>query len=237
MIYSLVFLSFVSVNYLLPNSTDSNIQDQKELISTYSEEISQMKNNNRNRDYHKEKVQFDKAQGITKQVEAGYSSDKKDTGNYIGDLFIGTNHGISAQVLADYMKKTPTVDDMINLSYEKALDILKSKYWDSTNIEELTNQNVTNLIYDGFVNQGIGGTKKILREVYDRNGIEISDDDNPLNKEFILKLNELDQRKLFCHIKDARENRYKSLKTFKVHGDGWLSRLNKFEYNDTEIRT
>jgi len=98
MIYSLVFLSFVSVNYLLPNSTDSNIQDQKELISTYSEEISQMKNNNRNRDYHKEKVQFDKAQGITKQVEAGYSSDKKDTGNYIGDLFIGTNHGISAQV-------------------------------------------------------------------------------------------------------------------------------------------
>ena len=46
---------------------------------------------------------FDVAQSQVKEVEAGYSDDRKDTGNWIeikgiGKRFIGTNHGISAPI-------------------------------------------------------------------------------------------------------------------------------------------
>jgi len=221
--YAAVFLSFVSTGYLF----DSPANDDILLDSDIKTEI--LKIDNRKSD-------FDLAQNIVKQVEAGYSSDRGDRGNWInlktgGRRFIGTNHGISAPILAEYLGRLPSKEDMINLTYEEALEIYKSKYWNPQNLDEFKDQLVANIIYDGCVNQGIEGMKSIIRNSMIENGIDISSSENPFKIEWIEKINNLNQMDFFNSIKNNRKERYKTARTFKRHGKGWINRLNDFEYN------
>lgn len=235
--YSLVFLSFVSIDYLIPEKPEGDLSEERvELINEFEEEIKDIKLKSKNNSTSNRLSKFEKAQGIVKQVEAGYSADRKDRGNFVktpyGKRFLGTNHGISAPILADYMGKLPTKEDMKNLSYETALKIFKKKYWNPQNLSYFSDQNVANIIYDACVNQGINGTKKILRKVYRENNIDISNSENPFNKSFIKKVNNIDQEKVFNDIKKQRKLRYKSSITYKTHGEGWLSRLSSIKYEN-----
>jgi hypothetical protein len=74
--------------------------------------------------------------------------------------------------------------------------------------------------------------KSVLRNVLRDNGIEISDDANPFEGDYIKQLNCLEQAKLFDSIKKYREERYKEARTFKRHGTGWLDRLEKLVFVD-----
>ena len=227
--YTAIFLGFISATSLFPSDAEAETMSdklKKEVLSALEVE--------------KEveiKSSFDDAQGIVKQVEAGYSSDRGDTGNWIkvpgGKRFVGTNHGISAPILAEYLGRLPKKEDMQNLSYETALKIYKTEYWDKYNLSEFTNQSIANIIYDGVVNQGQNGTRSVLRKALNENGIEITDDDDPFDVEWIQKTNKLDQVKLFESIKKFREDRYREAPTFKRHGEGWLNRLYSFEYQNT----
>ena len=227
--YTAIFLGFISATSLFPSDAEAETMPdklKKEVLSALEVE--------------KEveiKSSFDDAQGIVKQVEAGYSSDRGDTGNWIkvpgGKRFVGTNHGISAPILAEYLGRLPKKEDMQNLSYETALKIYKTEYWDKYNLSEFTNQSIANIIYDGVVNQGRNGTRSVLRKALNENGIEITDDDDPFDVEWIQKTNKLDQVKLFESIKKFREDRYREAPTFKRHGEGWLNRLYSFEYQNT----
>ena len=227
--YTAIFLGFISATSLFPSDAEAETMSdklKKEVLSALEVE--------------KEveiKSSFDDAQGIVKQVEAGYSSDRGDTGNWIkvpgGKRFVGTNHGISAPILAEYLGRLPKKEDMQNLSYETALKIYKTEYWDKYNLSEFTNQSIANIIYDGVVNQGQNGTRSVLRKALNENGIEITDDDDPFDVEWIQKTNKLDQDKLFESIKKFREDRYREAPTFKRHGEGWLNRLYSFEYQNT----
>lgn len=226
--YTMVFLSFVSYDYLKPEEENKERTDIFEDYKDVFEEIGTEP---------KKETKFDIAQKIVKKVEKGYSEDKDDTGNYITlkngeEKFIGTNHGISAPILKEYLGRTPTKEEMMNLSYETALKIFKNKFWDKQNISEFKNQKVANLIYDACVNQGINGTKKILRKAYRKNGIEIKNTGNPFSLKFIKKVNKfwIDQEKLFYDIKKERKNKYKASKTYYKHGSGWLSRLNSLKF-------
>lgn len=180
------------------------------------------------------KSSFDIAQSFVKGVEKGYSDDKKDRGNYIGDEFIGTNHGISAIVLMEYLKRKPTIEDMKGLTYQTALNILKKKYWDAQNLHLFNNQSVANILYDGCVNHGIGAMKKILKASYRENGIQIGND-NPFSEKYIKLANDLDEEKLFNSIKKSRELKYRRSGTFKDHGKGWLERLDSIEFEEIKF--
>jgi lysozyme family protein len=235
--YAAVFLAFVSVGYLIPNDTDGeNISSdiKTEVISTFNNLKSKMENK-------VSKSSFEKAQGIVKQVEAGYSNDKGDTGNWIkvpgGKRFVGTNHGISAPILAEYLGRLPKKEDMVNLSYKTALKIYKKNYWDAQNLGDFNDQSIANILYDGSVNQGKTGMQSVLRNALNDNGVQISDDDNPFNIEWVKKINKLDQKSLFESIKKFREERYKEAATFKRHGSGWLDRLSSFEYEENNKLT
>lgn len=227
--YTAIFLGFISATSLFPSDAEAETMTdklKKEVLSALEVE--------------KEveiKSSFDDAQDIVKQVEAGYSSDRGDTGNWIkvpgGKRFVGTNHGISAPILAEYLGRLPKKEDMQNLSYETALKIYKTEYWDKYNLGEFTNQSIANIIYDGVVNQGQNGTRSVLRKALNENGIEITEDDDPFDIEWIQKTNKLDQVKLFESIKKFREDRYREAPTFKRHGEGWLNRLYSFEYQNT----
>jgi len=186
------------------------------------------------------KASFDVSQKVVALAEGDYSDDRADTGNFIDfemggkklKRFIGSKYGISAPVLMKYLGKLPKKEDMLNLSYQTALDIYKNQYWDDQKIERFCNQSVADIVYDGCVNQGITGMKSVLRNVLRDNGIEISDDANPFEGDYIKQLNTLEQNKLFESIKKYREERYREARTFKDHGDGWLNRLNKIEFID-----
>lgn len=233
-----VFLTFVSLSYLTAPSAASNSNAGFGLDKEQTEEIIQIAKDK------KEKVvttnaSFEKAQGLVKLAEAGYSDDRGDNGNFIdvpgGRRFIGTNHGISAPILAEYfkeqgIKRLLTKDDMMNLSYKTALKIYKANYWNAQHLGELSDQNVANVIYDGCVNQGVDAMRSIVRDALEDNGVEISDNDVIFSKEVLSKANNIDPVELFNSIKKFREARYKESETFGRHGEGWLNRLDNISY-------
>lgn len=230
-----VFLTFVSLTYLLGNDADGKFSrggfsfsdEQKQEIL-----VTNKKNTNG--------ASFEESQKLVKVAEAGYSDDKGDNGNYIdvpgGRRFIGTNHGISAPILANYYKEQGvdrliTKQDMMRLKYGTALKIYKNEYWNKQQLGILTNQNVANIVYDGCVNQGVDAMRSIMRKSLEENGLEIKDTDIIFSKEILSKANELNQEELFSSIKKFREERYRESETFNRHGEGWLNRLNDISYN------
>lgn len=240
-----VFLTFVSLTYLLTPSAGSPGHLYKGGLSdNQTEEIIQITKDKEGKTLSTTKASFEKAQGLVKLAEAGYSDDRGDNGNYIevtgGRRFIGTNHGISAPILAKYfkdqgIKRLLTKDDMMNLSYKTALKIYKADYWDAQHLSELSDQNVANVIYDGCVNQGTDAMRSIVRDALEENGIEISDNDVIFSKEVLSKANGIDPVELFNSIKKFREERYKDSETFGRHGEGWLNRLDAISYVPQEI--
>ena len=240
-----VFLTFVSLTYLLTPSTGSTSNIFRGgLDANQTEEIIQLTKDKKEVKTH---ASFEKAQGLVKLAEAGYSDDRGDNGNFIdvsggGKRFIGTNHGISAPILAGHfkeqgIKRLLTKDDMMNLSYKTALKIYKSNYWNAQNLSEISDQNVANVIYDGCVNQGVDAMRSIVRDALEDNGIQISDNDVIFSKEVLTKANGIDPVELFNSIKKFRESRYKDSDTFDRHGEGWLNRLDNISYSPSETTT
>jgi lysozyme family protein len=243
--YTSAFLTVVTLGYLVSPTTEvpsdgiskTSMVKTEQLDKDIRDEVLKVNNKESN------KASFEKAQGLVKLAEAGYSDDRGDNGNYIdvpgGKRFIGTNHGISAPILDNYfksqgIKRLLTKDDMINLSYKTALEIYKADYWNAQHLGELTDQNVANVIYDGCVNQGTDAMRSVLRNALEENGVEISDNDVIFSKEVLTKANGVNQVKLFNSIKKFREQRYKESDTFKRHGDGWLNRLDNISYESQE---
>jgi lysozyme family protein len=86
------------------------------------------------------------------RAEGGYSNDRGDTGNYYNNIFIGTNHGISAPVLAEHLGRTPSVQDMRNLTQDEAREIAATNYYDRYFIDLLpaeTREIVFHAVYMG----------------------------------------------------------------------------------------
>lgn len=224
-----VFLTFVSMDYLIGNDSKS------ELTKSQTEEILKVNNIEKEKEVYK-KASFIEAQKLVKLAEAGYSNDRHDEGNWIisngKKCFVGTKHGISAPVLKEYLGKIPTKQDMINLSYETALKIFKNNYWDPLKLDLLKNQSVANIIYDGCINQGRGKMRSVIKSASEENGIKIEASDDIFSDKIINKLNNLDQKKLFNSIKKYRKIKYENSRTFKKHGSGWLKRMDSILYID-----
>ena len=230
--YLSIFLAVVSFGYLVTPSSSEETQKVEQIDSKIKKDIEEIHQKVFTK---KDKASFEVAQGLVKTAEAGYSDDRGDTGNWItipghGQRFVGTNHGISAPILHEYLGRYPKKEDMMNLSYETALKIYKSKYWNEQNLSEFSNQSVANIIYDGCVNQGQSAMTEIVRDAYIINGIDI-EDNSPFAKSSISKINKINQQKLFNTVKDLRESRYRQAVTWNRHGDGWLNRLNGIEFN------
>lgn len=101
------------------------------------------------------------AHNRTVKFEGGYQCDPDDNGNWTGfkkgvGRLIGTKYGITASVLAAYMKKEPSVDDMKNLDPDVARIIYLRNYWSPIRGNEIRSQDEANMIYDSAVNMGVG---------------------------------------------------------------------------------
>ena len=190
---------------------------------------------------------FDRAQNLVKSVEAGYSDDKADTGNYIkvqgGQRFIGTNHGISAPILAQYFKdkgieRMITKQDMMDLTYETALEIYKKDYWDAQGLSNFKSQSIANVLYDGCVNQGAGATLGVIKKSINSLGYKTDTigNWNEFHEVLTPKINKLstkETKNLFDKIKEERLEKYKQADTWENHGRGWTDRLEKLAFEDS----
>lgn len=185
-------------------------------------------------------------QGVHKR-EGKYTEDPEDKGNWTGNeigsgKLLGTKFGIAAPTLVYYYEKnnlgTPTKEDMMNLTYDKALDIYKKDYWDAQKLYKFKSQSLSNILYDGCVNQGATATLDILTNSLENVGIDSTNVNtwNEFHEELIDDVNELSKiktKKLFKTIWDKRWERYQEGK--KKYHKGWKNRLDDITFNDVEL--
>ena len=168
------------------------------------------------------------------ESEGGFQQMTSDSGNYVDGVLMGTNYGISAPTLQSYLGRTPTMEDMKNLTYQEAVSIYIEMYWNKIFGNEIKNQSVALLIYDGSVNQGKGAMRTIVGQSMRELGSYINNSDVFTN-EGINQLNSLDQEKLFFKIYNGRKLRYEGGQ--EVFIQGHLNRLRgiKFSKNKPSV--
>tara|TARA_S200002703_G_scaffold154439_1_gene157211 strand:+ start:1232 stop:2323 length:1092 start_codon:yes stop_codon:yes gene_type:complete len=152
-------------------------------------------------------------------LEGEYSTDKADTGNYLnGDTsgkFIGSNHGISADVLAKHLGKTPTAKDMRNLTKDTARDIYKNNYWDKFSMDSLP-EDLQPIVFNAVVNSQ-GHAVKVMQKLL---GVEEDGIIGPKTREAMKSATFTKEQ-----FKDSLLEKYKTFATWAEHGKGWTNRF------------
>jgi lysozyme family protein len=244
-----VFIVFIPIGNLI---TDISIKQEpvlKEVVAVVNQESIPTEIDKEVEKNNSKFANFERAQHLVKTVEAGYSNDRNDTGNWInvpgsGQRFIGTNHGISAPVLAQYFKdkginRLISKQDMMDLKYETALEIYKKDYWNAAGLSNFKSQSIANVLYDECVNQGVGAALSDAKKSMENMGHETDEIGSwkEFHKELTPKVNKMstkEKKKLFNQIKSERLERYESADTWEEHGDGWQNRLNDIAFEDGE---
>jgi lysozyme family protein len=234
-----IFLAFTTLNYLIPDVEQKALNTTTEFVHKAEKTVHDI-----DKTIEKEiilltrKSNFHEAQKSVELVEAGYSDDPNDSGNYVNvkvgggktvKRLVGTNRGIAAPTLQKYLGRTPKAEDMKKLTKAQAVDILKSDYWEPQNIHLFVDQNIANIVYDGCVNQGVGQMMDIMDKCIKHFKLKAKLG-NPFNSKIVKKFNRVDPRKLFDHIKKLREETYKEAASWEAHGKGWMKRLNDIKY-------
>jgi lysozyme family protein len=131
---------------------------------------------------------FKVAASRTNRFEGGYQCYPDDNGNWTGGkkglgFLIGTNRGITAPELMQFIGRLPSVNDMKNLTHADALLIYKKKFWDKIKGDEINSQELANQIYDMSVNAGVSAGIKLAQRIV---GLP---DNGKMNLELLNKLN------------------------------------------------
>jgi lysozyme family protein len=245
--FIVVFILFIPLSNLV---TDFSIKQEpvlKEVVAEVNQESIPNEIDKEVVDKNSKFASFERAQHLVKMAEAGYSSDRNDTGNWInvpggGQRFIGTNHGISAPVLAQYFKdkginRLISKQDMMDLEYETALEIYKKDYWNAARLSNFKSQSIANVLYDECVNQGVGAALSDVKKSMQNMGHETDEIGSwkEFHKELTPKVNKMstkEKKELFNQIKTERLERYEGADTWEEHGEGWQNRLNDIAFED-----
>lgn len=168
-------------------------------------------------------AEFEKAIPLILKWEGGYVDDKDDLGG-------ATNRGIIFKIFKQYAAQfglPPTKDGLKQLSEEQAKIIYKDRFWNPMKGDDINDQQVANIIFDGFVNAGTSTLKIAQKEAS-------TEADGIFGPHTIARINASNGKILFEGIKDARiryyhmiaERREQNKKFLK----GWLNRINSFNY-------
>jgi len=173
---------------------------------------------------------FDISQRFVHTAEGGFQIDPRDRGNWstgkIGQgVLAGTNFGISAAFLSGYWDRQVTRQDMESLTYEQALEIYKTKFWDSLRLGRVMDQELATLIYDCAVNQGVTTARLAIRHaILNGGGPKLTS--HPVTSHLIDIINLMDARVVHELIWEYRRERYNPASPFYK---GWMKRLDKLK--------
>ena len=121
---------------------------------------------------------FAPAMAFTAKYEGGYSSVTSDPGNYVSGVagvgpLVGTNAGISAPVLQQWMKRqTVTAAIMRALPASTRNAIFSTNYWLPINGDTLP-AGVDLMVWDHGVNCGVRTSAELLQEIVGFSGTEL----------------------------------------------------------------
>ncbi|NBW09822.1 MAG: hypothetical protein EBR82_17535 [Caulobacteraceae bacterium] len=160
--------------------------------------------------------------------EGGYQAHKSDKGNYNsrGEL-VGTNWGVAAFVYEAWIKRPPSAEDMKNMKKEEAWQIFQTNFWDNMLGNAIEDQNIGNILFDGYVNHGRTGLRIMQRVL----GLKV---DGVVGELTIAAINKANAKTLFLTYQQARVDFYKQIVRNKpsqqVFLEGWLRRIYSFKY-------
>lgn len=150
--------------------------------------------------------------------------------NHTSDPGGATNRGITYGLFKKYaglLQLPKTVDALSSLTEEQAKYIYQHEFWDKMKGSFFKDQQVANIVFDGYVNMGIKAVKLLQKEV----GAWV---DGVMGNESLQAVNGANPRVLFNGYKDARIKFYLDLIARKpelaVFKKGWLNRINSFVY-------
>jgi lysozyme family protein len=173
-------------------------------------------------------AQFQTAYDIVRKHEGGFQKMPEDSGNYNSrQQLVGTNWGINAQVYENYLKRPPTEQDMRAMPRYIALAIFKQLYWDRVKGDEIRDQQVANILFDGHVNHGRWGIQMMQ-------GVLGLSRDGIVGSMTLSAINRTNPFNLFAAYKKARVAGYHDLVRRRPKDQrflrGWLIRINSFIY-------
>lgn len=174
---------------------------------------------------------FEKVVSKTFKFEGGFQQYPTDKGNYnsLGQL-IGTNHGISAIALEQYLGRPTTVEDIKSLTVADAKKVYKKLFWDKIRGDEIKNQDVAFIIFSIYIGSPANSRKilaRALKNIWHKE-YKVS---NPYSDEVLKAINRANPKKLFYEIKEEKRKYLESLRvSYPEFIEGWLNRLNSYEF-------
>jgi len=162
-------------------------------------------------------MNFDDSFNLLIDVEAGFTDNKFDRGNWTGNelgvgILKGTKYGISA---ASYPKL-----DIKNLTLAEAKQIYKVDFWDKVSADELP-EVIRYDIFDMAVNSGVHTAIKVLQKAINVNP------DGIIGKDTLQALTKVSSESL-----DKKFNGYRllfitslSTRNWENFGKGWVNRI------------
>jgi lysozyme family protein len=166
--------------------------------------------------------------------EGGYEAQSTDSGAFYNGILVGSNKGISANSLAKYLGRTPTVSDMKNLTDEQAEAIATAYYWNPIQGSKINSQQIASVLFDGIWASGGYGTKMMRQALNQAYGKTVADGSNMSmslsDTEVDLINNAPDQTELFNDYMLLRKKFIQSIPGYSTYGTGWLNRLDSL-YN------
>lgn len=154
---------------------------------------------------------------IADKFEGDYQNIYNDNGNWTGGVvgkgtLVGTNHGIAAPTLSQWLGRTATVSDMKSLTKDEAKKIFKAYFWDKIKADKINNQGIAEFLFDWSLGSGYSYKEmnKALNFLYGTNfptsGIQTFGEPqiNVINSA-------KDQNKLLDTLKNYRLNWYQNI--------------------------
>lgn len=166
---------------------------------------------------------FESAIKIILKHEGGYVNHPSDPGG-------ATNRGITYGLFKQYagiLGSSKNLDSLKNLTEHQAKVIYRMEFWNKMKGDQFGDQQLANIVFDGYVNMGVKALKLIQKEA----GAWA---DGIIGSESLQAINRANPKLLFEGYKDARIKFYENLVAKKpelrVFRNGWLNRINSFVY-------
>jgi lysozyme family protein len=136
--------------------------------------------------------------------------------------------GVTIATFKKYFGNNNTCNDLRNIDDEKWLKIFKDGYWDKCKGDEIENQSIADIIVDWA---WMSGVKTAIKKVQKILNVDV---DGIVGKQTITAINNADSEILFKNIYNERVKYYtnivKRTPSQQVFLNGWMNRLNDFEY-------
>jgi lysozyme family protein len=154
------------------------------------------------------------------QWEGKFVNDPTDRGG-------ATNMGVTFATFKEVFGEDSTIDELVSMTKEMFVMVLKNLYWDRRHADEIINQSVAEILVDwvwASEKWGIMIPQRILK----------TDDDGVVGPKTIASLNNQDQEDFFDKVKQARFSFINSIilhdpSQEKFH-KGWNNRINDYVF-------